>query len=293
MIPNEVLISLKAFFLQETGKEMNIKGITSVSGGSINQAARLECEQGIFFIKWNHKDKYPKMFEREADGMKLLASKNIVRIPHVIFQDDLTENSFLLLEWIEKGNQREDYFREFGRQLSELHRSSFEKFGFSESNYIGTLKQRNNWEENWGEFFWGQRIEPMLQMARNSGIADRGDVQSFDNLYYKLDSLIPFEKPSLIHGDLWSGNLIIDENGNPCMIDPAVYFGNREMDIAMSQLFRGFDKDFYESYNQNFRLESDWEERVDLWNLYPLLVHVNLFGESYMHEVRRNVRRFL
>jgi protein-ribulosamine 3-kinase len=293
MLPIEIRNKLNEFFQQKGSKDFAINNLASVSGGSINQTAKIETNIGKFFIKWNELEKYPKMFEKEAQGLEILAKSEKIRIPKIILQEEMNTWSFLVLEWIETAEKNNGFWEDFGRKMSELHKISFEKYGFENDNYIGSLHQRNHWDSDWEEFFWVQRIEPMLTMARNKGYADRGDTQSFDSLFYKLDKLFPKEKPSLLHGDFWKGNFLVDNKGNPCLIDPAVYFGHREMDLSMSQLFGGFPTEFYKSYHQNFPLEPDWEERTDLWNLYPLLVHAILFGESYMNEVRRNVRRFI
>ena len=293
MLPIEIQKRLQEFFQKEESKNLIINNITSVSGGSINQAAKLESNVGDFFIKWNKAEKYPKMFEKEARGLSLLEESNTIRIPKTILADELLEWSFLLLEWINPAEKKNGFWEDFGIKMSKLHKVSSQSFGLGEDNFIGTLHQRNHYDSDWLEFFWVHRIEPMMIMARNKGLADRGDVNSFDSLFYKLDRIVPKETPALLHGDFWKGNYIIDEKGSACLIDPAVYFGHREMDISMSMLFSGFDKEFYSSYHKNFPLETEWEERVDLWNLYPLLVHVILFGESYMNEVRRNIRRFI
>lgn len=293
MIPKEIPNKLNEYFNQSHSSNFSINSITSVEGGSINKSAKLDTNIGNFFIKWNKTEKYPKMFEKEVLGLNTLANSKTINTPKIYFTEELLDWSFLLMEYILPGNSSDEFWIHFGRQMAQLHKTTSEKFGFEEDNFIGSLQQRNNRCDDWSEFFWGQRIEPQLKLARNSGLADRGDTNAFETLYYKLDSIFPEEKPALLHGDFWKGNYIIGNHGIPYIVDPAVYFGHREMDIAMSSLFGGFSDLFYKSYSQEFPLEKEWEERVDLWNLYPLLVHVNLFGETYMNEVRRNVRRFI
>ena len=293
MIPSEIIHSLEKFFLSKGQSAFQISKENSLGGGSINQASKIESNYGHFFIKWNLREKFPKMFEKEAIGLNHLASTKAINIATVVHHEELVQYSYLLLEWIESSSPTPEFWKIFAQKMAALHQHKFEKFGFEQDNFIGSLIQKNNWTADCSDFFWGQRIEPLLQKARNAGYADRGDVQSFDNLYYKLDKIIPEESPSLLHGDFWQGNFKVDSFGMPCLIDPATYYGHREMDIAMSSLFSGFSPEFYQEYNTVYRLESDWDERLDLWNLYPLLVHVNIFGESYMNELRRNVRRFM
>ncbi|MFZ1692867.1 MAG: fructosamine kinase family protein, partial [Flavobacteriales bacterium] len=160
-------------------------------------------------------------------------------------------------------------------------------------NYIGSLKQVNTPAADWPSFFIHQRLEPQLRMARDAKRVEAGMAFRFERLFAKLDQLITVEPPALLHGDLWSGNFICDANAQPVLIDPAVYYGHREMDIAMTKLFGGFDSGFYAAYNDAWPMERGWEERMDLCNLYPLLVHVNLFGGGYAAQVEAALRRFV
>ncbi|HZI24010.1 MAG TPA: fructosamine kinase family protein, partial [Chryseolinea sp.] len=147
------------------------------------------------------------------------------------------------------------------------------------------LPQFNNQNTSWVNFFIEQRLQVQVNLAIENGVAKADWEKKFAALYNKLPGLIPVEAPSLLHGDLWSGNLITDEKGEPCLIDPAVYYGNREADMAMTKLFGGFSGRFYAAYQEAFPLSPGHEQRVDLYNLYPLMVHVNLFGGSYVHSV--------
>ena len=180
-----------------------------------------------------------------------------------------------------------------GQRLASLHRCSSEFFGLDDDNYIGSLRQYNHPNSNWINFFIEQRLEVQVKLAINKWrCCPHGGQKKFESLYAKLPSLIASEKPSLVHGDLWSGNLITDDKGEPCLIDPAVYFGNREADLAMTRLFGGFNDEFYSAYEESFPLPQGSEKRIDLYNLYPLLVHVNLFGGSYVHSVEGILRAF-
>ena len=163
-----------------------------------------------------------------------------------------------------------------------MHKQTDEKFGLDFDNYIGTLPQNNTQDKNWVDFFIRNRLLAQLDVG-NYSLSVR---QDFEKLFKKLPDLFPNEKPAILHGDLWSGNFLVKDRETPVLIDPAIYFGNREMDIAMCKLFGGFHADFYASYNEEFPLESDWEERINLCNLYPLLVHVNLFGGGYLNQVK-------
>lgn len=275
------------------GDPVVIKDALSVGGGSINDAWRIDTDQGPFFLKTNSADRFPSMFEAEADGSERLRSAGTIGVPRVIAFGEEQDTSFLLLEWIEAATRRADFWPGFGEKLAKLHRTTADRFGLDRHNYIGSLVQRNDQDPEWVSFFIHQRLEPMLKMARDGRKVEAGMAFRFERLFAQLDRLFPREPPALLHGDLWSGNFITGPDGEAWIIDPAVYFGHREMDLAMTRLFGGFDHGFYAGYQQEFPLEKGWEERVDLCNLYPLLVHVNLFGGGYVAQVEAILRRFV
>lgn len=196
------------------------------------------------------------------------------------------------MEFVQEGGVTAESPRQLGEDLAKLHRNSAENFGLDQDNYIGSLPQSNAHAVNWAEFFAAQRIEPQLRMAADGNFFSSAERKNFDRLLSRIDDIVPQEKPALIHGDLWSGNYLYDAEGKPVLIDPAVYYGHREMDIAMMHLFGGFAPEVFRSYNERFPLESGWKDRVDFHNLYPLLVHVNLFGGGYAGQVKSILRKF-
>jgi len=266
---------------------------TFSSGGCINPGGRLTTTAGIFFLKWNNAAQFPAMFETEANGLRLLNKIKAIHIPEVIGVGDDGLNQFLLLEFVEQIAPKRDYWKTLGSQLAGLHRASNAQFGLDHSNYIGSLKQLNNPSESWVQFFIHERLEVQLKIAADGGVADSKILKSFEKLFLKLPSLIPEEKPSLLHGDLWSGNLIVNKNGDPCLIDPAVYYGSREMDLAMTRLFGTFPAQFYDVYHTSFPQLKGYQDRIDLYNLYPLLVHLNLFGLQYHHSIASILNSFI
>ena len=263
-----------------------------MGGGSINDAWRLETDAGRFFLKTNSADSFPSMFEAEADGLQRLREAGPLRVPEVIAHGEDHDDSFLLLEWVESGTRKPGFWAGFGRGLAQLHRHTQKHFGLERDNYIGSLVQRNTAASDWPSFFIHQRLEPQLKMARDRKRVEAGMAFRFERLFHQLDKLFPAEPPALLHGDLWTGNFLCDSNSRPVLIDPAVYYGHREMDMAMTRLFGGFDVDLYAAYHAEWPLEQRWEERVDLCNLYPLLVHVNLFGGGYVAQVEAVLKRF-
>lgn len=268
------------------------QSVRAVSGGSINDAYRLETSEGRFFLKMNHSSRYPNMFDAEKRGLELLCL-SAFKIPRPIATATVGDYQFMLMEWIEKGVPKRDFWNEFGRGLAALHSISGQAFGLDHDNYIGSLPQSNRERQNWSDFYREERLTPQMNLAKSQGRLTTGMKIGFDGLFEKLETIFPVEKPSLIHGDLWSGNLMVADSGSPSIFDPAVYFGHREMDLAMMALFGGFGNDWVDAYNEVYPLENGWRERIPIGQLYPLMVHVNLFGGSYGRDVESILKRFV
>ena len=262
------------------------------SGGDINEAYQLTGKSDRYFLKKNNAEEFPSMFEKEANGLDLLRESKTVRIPEVIHVFEHQNFQYLILENIESGTEGGSFWQDFAGRLAQMHRTTAEKFGLDHSNYIGRLPQSNNQHSSWVDFFVAERLEPMIKLGVDEKQIPRIDLPIFDALFRLLEDFFPKESPSLIHGDLWSGNFMADQESKPVIYDPAVYFGHREMDIAMTKLFGGFDRSFYQYYQEAFPMEQGWNERVDIANIYPLLVHVNLFGGSYYQSVLRITRDY-
>jgi fructosamine-3-kinase len=257
-----------------------------VSGGSINSVYCLQTSAKKYLLKLNSRDQFPDMFKREAEGLSAIAQTSATGVPQVILQGDTDDKSFLLLEWIDTRRATVNASALLGEQLAQMHRSTAESFGFETDNYMGSLPQSNRRHNTWSNFFISERLMPMVEMATDKRYFNASDLQNFEQLYKILPGLFNEEPPSLIHGDLWGGNYLIGEDEKPYLIDPAVSYGHREFDIAMTTLFGGFSQEFYTAYHEAFPLAKGWQQRVDLWNLYPLLIHLNLFGMGYLEQVR-------
>lgn len=292
MIPDTIKTGIEARLTHDKGRPVTIISTASIGGGCINNAAEIVTTSGRYFLKYNLVSKYADMFEKEALGLKLLASAGSLRVPEVLFHSTAGDYAFLLLEMIESGSRQPDFWTKFGRSLAALHGNSAGMFGLDHDNYMGSLRQSNRFHPGWCDFFVAERLEPQLKIARDEGLISASTIKSFENLYRKLPELIPEEKPALIHGDLWSGNYMVSEQGKACLIDPAAHYGHRESDIAMTKLFGGFTEEFYSAYNSAWPLEKGWQQRIDILNLYPLLIHVNLFGGSYLRDVQNITRPF-
>lgn len=264
-----------------------IKSVQSVGGGSINQTYKLISSKEVYFVKINSATRFPGMFAAEEKGLQLLAKHSELEIPKVISHAKWHDDAFLVLEYIEPAKRSTNFWEHFGEHLAAMHRKTQSYFGLDHDNYIGSLPQSNKRHNAWAEFFVLERLEPLMKQARDENLCDYNTSRKFDTLFHKMDTLFPEEPPALLHGDLWSGNYMTGSSGYASIYDPAVYYGHREMDLGMSRLFGGFDAAFYSSYQLAYPLEKGWEERLHLANLYPLLVHLILFGTGYLYDIKR------
>lgn len=274
--------------------DARIEDIRSVSGGSINRAAKLRLSDGRdCFLKWNTTAE-PDMFVKEKKGLNLLASADTdLRIPEVFGTGTTTEGTgFFIQEFVREGTSQPGSPEQFGRALAVLHQHRDQQFGLDHDNYIGRLPQSNRRHGHWTDFFIEERIKPQLRMAADAGKLGSGAVARFTSLYQQLPDIFPDEPPGLLHGDLWGGNFFYDRKGRATIYDPAVYYGHREIELAFTHLFGGFSNAFYASYEETYPLEPGFPGRKDIYNLYPLLVHTNLFGGSYARRVEAIVNRF-
>lgn len=292
MISENLLDAIRSVLSEKRSQKIEIRKQSPVSGGDINRAYKIDSNVGDFFIKLNHSGRFPAMFEKEAKGLQLLADRGEINVPDVVGSGVHEEEAFLILKHIGSAPMKADFWEIFGHKLARMHQHGNELFGLDHDNYIGSLPQSNTFHQRWVSFFIEERLEKQLKMARDDGKINTGLIKSFEKLYKRLPEIFPEEPPALLHGDLWSGNFMVDQKGDPCLIDPAVYYGHREMDLGMSHLFGGFDREFYSAYHDEYPLEKSWRDRTDICNLYPLMVHVNLFGGSYVQSVSRIINKF-
>ncbi|MCO6480602.1 MAG: fructosamine kinase family protein [Phaeodactylibacter sp.] len=263
-----------------------------IGGGDINEARLLETGQGPFFLKLNAGPGAIRMFEKEEAGLGLLRESNAIRVPESLGAGQAENYAFLILEYIEEAGRNRLFWENFGQALARLHQKTGRQFGLNHSNYIGSLPQSNHRHDSWSEFYVLERLEPQAHMAITVNGLWAGARQDFDKLYKRIEEICPEEPPALTHGDLWSGNFLSAPGAIPVLIDPAVSYAHREMDLAMSQLFGGFSPDFYRSYQETHPTQPGLEERIDIYQLYYLLVHVNLFGRGYARSVQKIVERY-
>jgi fructosamine-3-kinase len=276
---------------QVTGKKFQSQQRLSVSGGCINQGYAISDFQVTYFVKLNQASQFA-MFEAEALGLQQMLDTASVRIPQTICYGVAGNSSYIVLEWLEMGRGNPKSWLEMGRKLAAMHQmTSSNGFGWQINNTIGSTPQINTWTANWGDFFAKYRLDYQFQLARQRG----GNFPQQKKLLAAIPELLINHQvqPSLVHGDLWSGNAGFTLSGEPVIFDPAAYFGDREVDIAMTELFGGFPGDFYQGYYEVFPLELGYEKRKILYNLYHILNHFNLFGGGYASQVNRMIEQIL
>ncbi|MCS6967273.1 MAG: fructosamine kinase family protein [Cytophagales bacterium] len=279
--------------LEATGWEHQILDMNFLHGGCINNAVKLQTNYGKYFLKFNEMASAYEMFQAEARGLEMLAATHTLTVPRVIGAGKQHGKSYLLLEYFEPIPPQRNYWEQLGQGLAALHSHRQQMFGLDFNNYIGSLPQNNEWIDDGINFFIEKRLRVQAGLAYYNQLIDEPFLKRLDKLYQKLPDLIPKESASLLHGDLWGGNVIVGHQGEPCLIDPAVYFGFREAEMAQTQLFGGFHQRFYQAYREAMPLESGFQERVPIYNLYPLLVHLNLFGLAYLSAIEQTLKRFI
>lgn len=264
-----------------------------VGGGCISPAARIDtADGGRYFLKWEERSAPEDFFRSQAAGLQAMAETDSVRVPHVVAAAD----RWLLLEWLDPGTAEADTWTDLAMRLAALHRQSRPAFGWDKDNYIGSLPQANGTRSTWPVFWAEQRIGPQWERSCAAGYFGPTDQADFRKLLAVLDDVLApgnEDGPSLVHGDLWGGNVHIMAGGEAALIDPATFHGHREVDLAMAEMFGGFDRSFHHTYREEWPLHPGYEEeRRDLYQLYFQLVHVNLFGQGYVGGVRRVLRRY-
>lgn len=276
-----------------TGQVLKGYRLNTLGGGSINDAYQLQSAQQSYFIKLNQPQRLT-MFEAEALGLQEMRALNCIRIPEVICHGQTTKQSYLVLEYIELGSLRGQASQKLGTQLAQLHRHRQPFFGWKMNNTIGSTPQYNDREHDWPSFWQHQRLGQQLKFAAKNGfgarLQDKGQLL-LENIHLFFETYTPI--PALLHGDLWGGNAGADPQGNPVIFDPACYYGDRETDIAMTELFGGFGADFFAAYQAEYPLDPGYKTRKTLYNLYHILNHVNLFGSGYLGQAEGMLSQLL
>lgn len=280
--------------IEDISEKLSVKveSLVPVGGGSISSAYKLTTSDKAYFIKANSKADADQMFRTEKVGLQEIEASNTIAVPHVHLVGKAEGTAYILMDFVENRRPTGRDFVELGRDLAAIHLVEGEQFGFSTDNFIGSLPQSNQIHSSWADFYRKERIEPQLNMALNLGELTKSEIPGEEKMQERFEELLSDAKPVLLHGDLWGGNYLIAEDGTPVLIDPAVYYGHSMVDIAMSKLFGGFDREFYSAYHEIHPQSDYYEEQIDLYQLYYLLVHLNLFGRSYRASVVDILKRY-
>lgn len=291
---------IAAHISKVTGTKFVVNSRRSVSGGCINQGYAVSDGDRTYFVKLNSASQVA-MFEAEALGLKQMLATATIRVPNPICWGTAAEQAYIVLEWLELGRGNSSW-QEMGRLLAAMHRwqppttppakgENKGGFGWDIHNTIGSTPQINTWMADWAEFYAKQRLGYQFQLAKRQG----GNFPQQERLLTAIPQLLVNyqPQPSLVHGDLWGGNAAFTASGEPVIFDPATYYGDREVDIAMTELFGGFPAAFYRGYNEVFPLDPGYERRKTLYNLYHILNHFNLFGGSYESQANRMISQIL
>lgn len=276
---------------QVSSTKFQVESSRSVSGGCINQGYAVTGNGLTYFVKINQASQVA-MFEAEAFGLKQMLLTRTIRVPEPICWGIAENSSYLVMEWLEFGRGTTQAWEEMGRKLASMHKAGgSDKFGWERNNTIGSTPQINTWTENWADFFAEHRIGYQLHLAKRKG----GNFPDYSQVVEIVKDFLADRtpEPSLVHGDLWSGNAAVLETGEPVILDPATYYGDREVDIAMTELFGGFPAAFYRGYNEIFPLDEGYGQRKTLYNLYHILNHFNLFGGGYGSQANQMLGQIL
>ncbi|VBB45683.1 Fructosamine kinase [uncultured Paludibacter sp.] len=271
---------------------IKLTDIKPVSGGDISAAYQVKSADTSFFLKTNNKPFAKEMFSAEKTGLDTIEKTNSIAVPHVFLTDNFESQSFILMEFIESKRPNSIDLQTLGTQLAALHQCRNAEFGFETNNFIGSLPQSNIFHQNWSEFYWFERIFPQLKMAFDNHLLSKNESPSEEKAMKVFNEIFGEVKPSLLHGDLWGGNYLISTGGVPYLIDPATYYGHSMVDIAMTKLFGGFDSEFYNAYHEIIPKTENYDCQIELYQLYYLLIHLNIFGSGYYSGVKNILKRY-
>ncbi len=282
-------------FIFTIDKELNtqVHRIIKHSGGHNLQNVVVITSRRKLFCKISFEKTSNGMLQSEKEGLEAIKKSGAIKTPEIIGLYQNSYMSFLVLEYIEAMRPKPQDWRICGSQLAHLHNTiSSPTFGWSKDNYIGALAQVNSLDKNWSSFFGRYRLVPQIELALSTQKLSNSMIPSEDKILGVLSNLLSCEKPSLLHGDLWSGNVLFDSQGIPWLIDPSLYYGDPAVDIAMTKLFGGFDPNFYLAYYDSGAIQKPNTATIELYQLYYLLVHLNLFGKSYYASVAELLKKY-
>jgi fructosamine-3-kinase len=290
-IVNSLNKAIEAAISETTGQSFELSSSSGMGGGCINNASRIIGEDGrTYFVKTNS-TRFLEAFEAEARALAAMAETRTIHVPEPVCTCVAGSQAALVMEYLPMGRSLNHDWKRMGRELAEMHRHTVDQYGWDHDNFIGSTPQMNTWHANWIAFYRECRLMPQVKWARQRGLALRQADKLADALPAYFDSYLPV--PSLLHGDLWSGNAGFLDNGIPVIFDPASYYGDRETDLAMSEMFGGYPRDFYDAYDTEWPIDSGYRQRKQLYILYHTLNHYNIFGGGYGHQAEAIISQLI
>ncbi len=275
------------------GKTAQIYGIHHIGGGEINQNYKILSDFGVFFVKVQKIDGLPKLFEKEQLALRIIRKTNSIAAVNPIGIVEVKNKKVFFLDFVESSPKSSNYWGDFGSAIAKMHQNSSNFFGFEEDNYLGTYLQKNKQANHWGSFFIKNRLMPAVKDAASKMLLGSNHLKSFEKFYELAEFIFTQEQPSLLHGNLWHHHVLTGLDGNAMLCNPSSYYGQREMDLAMTKMSSGFDKQFYEAYEAEFPLKADWEVRVDFCQMYYDLVNLNHYGLPYLSNIENRLNKWV
>ena len=261
-----------------------------VHGGDISEAYKITTPYEVYFCKLNI-NKFAENFLIESESLRYLEGKSPLKVPRNIKTDIFKNSAFLIMEFIPTTSKTHNFWLQFGKGLAILHKKTHATYGLYSPTYIGSIRVTNQWYSEWSSFYFSERLLPLMRSGFDQGIFTNVDIANLESFVKKLEQIVPIEIPALCHGDLWSGNFICN-NGQGYLIDPSICYYHREMDLAMIKLFGGFHSTFHEAYYEEFPWAPGLDDRIDVHQLYYILVHALLFRGGYIHSVKSILQKY-
>jgi fructosamine-3-kinase len=274
-------------------KPVQVYSIHHLGGGEVNYAYRVITDKGVYFVKVHDSKNYPRFFEKELNGLLALKETNTIDVCEPIGTMEIGSNSFLALDYEDAAPMAVNFWEQLGNDMASLHCQTNRYFGFVEDNFLGQCLQINHRMTNWGQFYIKNRLLPNVRAVAEKHLMDANEIKLFEKFFNLVEFAFPEEQPSLLHGDFWKEHVISNAEGKPCLLNPAVYYGHREMDIAKTKMVGTFPQGFYDAYNAAYPLQKDWEDRLDFCKMYYHLVNLNIYGSAYLQNVQQILHKWV
>jgi fructosamine-3-kinase len=272
---------------------VKVYSLHHLGGGEVNQSYKVVSDKGVYYVKTHPSKQFPKYFEKERNGLLAISKTQCIDVCKPIGILELGVQSFLVLEFIESAAPQKDFYAQLGEGLAKMHQTSNRYFGYSEDNYLRQGVQINHRMSSWSEFFIKYRLLNNIKIVTDKYHLSIETLRLFEKFIEFVEYAFPEEPPAFLHGDFWKEHVLSNAEGKPCLLNPSVYYGHREMDIAMTKLVGTFPPEFYEAYQGVYPLQADWEIRLDFCKMYYHLVHFNIYGQAYFPSIQALLNKWV